>query len=327
MRAVVITAPGGPEVLEEREVARPTPAPSQVLVRIHATALNRADLLQRRGHYPAPPGAAADIPGLEYAGEVVEVGSGVRELAEGDRVMGLLGGGGYAEYAVVQERMAVPIPDALSFEEAAAVPEVFITAHDALFTRLKLGPGERLLIHAVGSGVGTAALQLARVAGATVLGTSRTSWKLERAVELGLDLAIDTGAGGFEEPVSEATAGEGVHAILDLVGGTYLEENLRSLASLGRQVVVGTVSGTRAEIDLGVLLRSRVTLVGTVLRSRPAEEKIAATMAFRRHALPFLADGRIEPVIDRVMPMSDVREAHAHMEENASFGKIVLSWE
>ena len=326
MRAVVVTAPGGPEVLELQERATPEPGPSQVRVRVRASALNRADLLQRRGAYPAPAGAAADVPGLEYAGEVDAVGEGVSLWAPGNRVMGIVGGGGHAEYLCVHEREAMRVPDELSWEEAAAVPEVFLTAYDALFRQLGVRVGERLLIHAVGSGVGTAAVQLARVAGAPTLGTSRTAEKLERARELGLEVGIDASAADWAAAVERETGGEGVSAILDLVGGGYLEGNLRVLAPLGRAIVVGTIAGRKAELDLGLLLRKRLRLLGTVLRSRPLEEKIALARDFSAHALPLFASGRLRPVVDRVFGFDRVREAHALMESNDTFGKIVLRW-
>ncbi|HKY61005.1 MAG TPA: NAD(P)H-quinone oxidoreductase [Gemmatimonadota bacterium] len=326
MRAIRILEPGGPEVLRMGEVPRPEPGPAEVRVRVRAAGVNRAEILQRRGHYPAPPGWPADVPGLEFAGEVETVGERVVERAVGDRVMGLVGGGGYAEFVVVHEREAIPVPESLSWEEAAAVPEVFVTAHDALFPRGRLRMGEAVLIHAVGSGVGTAAVQLARAVGARTLGTSRTEWKLERARELGLDLAIRAGAEDFADAVLDATGGRGVDLILDLVGGGYLPRNLASLASLGRIVVVGLTAGSFAEIDLGVVLRKRITMVGTSLRSRPLEEKTAALQAFARQALPLLADGRIRPVLDETFPMADAADAHRRMEANRNFGKIVLVW-
>jgi NADPH:quinone reductase-like Zn-dependent oxidoreductase len=240
--------------------------------------------------------------------------------------MGLVGGGGYAEFVVVHEREAVPVPESLSWEEAAAVPEVFVTAHDALFTRGRLRMGEAVLIHAVGSGVGTAAVQLARVVGANVLGTSRTGWKLERAQELGLEVPIPAGGHEFADDVLDATGGTGADVILDLVGAGYLPRNLKCVALLGRIVVVGLTGGAFAEIDLGILLRKRVTIVGTSLRSRPLEEKIAAVQAFAREALPLLRDGRIRPVLDETFPMADAAGAHRRMEADANFGKIVLVW-
>jgi NADPH:quinone reductase len=326
MRAIVITRPGGPEVLEEREVPDLEPRPGEVRVRVHAAGVNRADLLQRRGMYPAPPEVSPDVPGLEYAGTVEAVGDGVTRWRPGDRVMGLVGGAAYAESVLVREDLAIPVPDALSFEEAAAIPEAFITAHDALFTLLNLGMRDRLLIHAVGSGVGTAAIQLAREAGARIFGTSRSRWKLERAMGLGLELGIDPKLDNFAEAILEHTGGHGVHAILDLVGGPYLPDNIRVLGMKGRMAVVGLVAGRSAELDLATLLGKRLTLVGTSLRNRFHDEKVAATRAFVEHALPHIAAGRVRPVIDTVLPFSDVVEAHRRMESNENFGKIVLSW-
>jgi putative PIG3 family NAD(P)H quinone oxidoreductase len=327
MRAIVITAPGGPEVLEVRELPTPEPGPGEVRVRVQTVGVNRADLMQRRGLYPAPPGSLADVPGLEYAGEVDLVGPGVDRWSTGDRVMGIVGGGAYAEAVVVDEREALPIPNGLGFEEAAAIPEAFLTAHDALFTLLDLGAGEDLLIHAVGSGVGLAALQLARAAGARVFGTSRSGWKLERAVELGLDIAIDSESAPFDDVVLQETGGKGVAAILDLVGGGYLAGNLRALATRGRVAVVGLVAGRTAELDLGLLLQKRLTLIGTVLRSRTLEEKIAVAEAFSETALPLFTSGRLRPVLDRVYPFTEVGAAHEYVEGNRNFGKVVLRWE
>ncbi len=325
MRAIVITRPGGPEVLEEREVPLPEPGSDEVRVRVAAAALNRADLLQRKGRYPAPAGVPADIPGLEYAGTVEATGSRVRRWRGGERVMGLVAGGAYAEAVVVHEREAIAVPEALSLEAAAAVPEAFITADDALFTRLALATGERLLIHAVGSGVGTAALQIAVAAGATVTGTSRTAWKLDRSRELGLAEGIDSSREDVVEAVERITGGAGVDAILDLVGGALFEASLRSLAELGRMVCVGTVSGAQATLDLSLLLRRRVTLIGTVLRARPLEQKIDAARRFERRVLPLLRDGRAHPIVDRVLPFSAIREAHAALEESVTFGKVVIT--
>lgn len=327
MRALLIERPGGPETLALGEVPTPEPGPGQIRVRVHAAGLNRADLLQREGRYPPPPGWPERVPGLEYAGVVDALGPGVTAWREGDRAMGLVGGGACAEYVVVHEREAIPVPEPLTLEEAAAVPEAFITAHDALFTRLRLAPGERVLVHAVGSGVGTAALQLARAAGATVYGTARSAWKLERAAALGLTLGIDATREEFAETVLARTGGAGVHAILDLVGGGYLAGDLRALAPLGRLAIVGLVAGSRAELDLGLVLRKRLTLIGTQLRHRPLEEKILAARRLAEHVLPLLVDGRVRPVVDAVLPMTEAAEAHRRLEAGRVFGKLVLAWE
>ena len=324
MRAVVIIEAGDPEVLAIQRVSIREPGRGEVRVRVRAAGINRADLLQRRGLYPPPPGWPAEIPGLEYTGDVEALGEGADLWQVGDRVMGLVGGGGYAEYVVVPEREAIPVPDRLSHEEAAAIPEVFITAHDALFSQLRLGLGERLLIHAVGSGVGTAALQLAKAARAKVIGTSRAAWKLERAQELGLDAGIDASQEDVAEAVLRETGGEGVDAILDLVGGPYLATNIDTLALKGRLIIVGLTAGRSAELDMGAVLRKRLHIVGTSLRMRPLEEKISAARAFERDVGESLATGTVRPVIDRVFSMEDVVEAHRYMESNANFGKLVL---
>ncbi|GIW14856.1 MAG: NAD(P)H quinone oxidoreductase [Tepidiforma sp.] len=325
MKAVVITRPGGPEVLEYREVPDPVAGPEDLLIRVRATALNRADLLQRMGGYPQPgPKPAFEIPGLEYAGEVIAVGERVEGFAVGDRVMGLLAGGGYAELVATHYRLAVKVPDVLSWEEAGATPEVFITAHDALL-QCGLAAGERVLIHAAGSGVGVAATQIAKVMGASlVAGTAGSAEKLARAAELGLDLGINYREQDFAEEVLRATDGKGVDVILDVIGAEYWERNLRALAVKGRMVVVGLMGGTGASTNLGVLLQKRLQVRGTTLRARPMEEKATATRAFEKSVLPHIASGRVKVVIDRVYALRDAAEAHAYMATNANFGKIVL---
>ncbi len=324
MRAAVITAAGGPEVLVIKRVMIRDPGRGEVRVRVRAAGVNRADLLQRQGRYPPPPGWPTEIPGLEYAGELEALGEGVEGWSVGDAVMGLVGGGGYAEYVVVPEREVVAKPASLSCEEAGGAPEVLVTAHDALFTQLGLAGGERVLIHAVGSGVGTAALQLAKAAGASVIGTSRSAWKLERALELGLDVAIDVTREGIGEVVRRETDGEGVDVVLDLVGGPYLAASLESLASRGRMIVVGLTAGRSAEIDLGSVLRKRLMIVGTSLRGRPSEEKIAAARAFDRAVVPLLARRQVTTVLDKVFALEEAAEAHRTLESNANFGKVVL---
>lgn len=327
MRAIVIARPGGPEVLELRDVAEPEPGPGQLRVRVAASGVNRADLLQRRGGYPAPPGWPSDIPGLEYAGTVDAVGPDVARFREGDRVMGLVGGGGYAEFVVVHESEAIPVPPSLDLEPAAGVPEAFLTAHDALFTHLELLAGESVLVHAVGSGVGTAALQLANAAGTRVIGTGRSAWKLQRAIELGLDWAIVTAPGvPWAEEVLRETGGRGVDGILDLVGGAFLAGNIRCLAPFGRVVVVGLVAGRSAELDLGAVLSKRLRIMGTAMRSRAPVEKRATVRAFEETGLPLLAAGTVHPIVDRVFPPEEVAAAHERMEANENFGKILLRW-
>lgn len=327
MRAIVIARPGGPEVLEPREdVPDPEPGPGEVRVRVHATAVNRADLLQRRGRYGAEPGAAEPVPGLEFAGVVDVTGPDARRWAAGDPVMGLVAGGGYAEYVVVHEDEAIPVPDTLSLTEAAAVPEVFLTAHDALFSQAGLASGETLLVHAAGSGVGTAAIQLARARGARVIGTARSPWKLERARALGLDVGIDTSREDFAEVVARETDGHGADVVLDLVGGDYLDGNLRAAAHGARVVIVGLVAGSTAPLDMRMLMRKRMILRGTMMRTRSLAEKIDVARAFTADALPLLANGAVRPVIDRVLPAMEAARAHALLEQNETFGKVVLDW-
>jgi putative PIG3 family NAD(P)H quinone oxidoreductase len=327
MFAVVIGHPGGPEVLNVQQVPRPTPQAAEVLVRVHASALNRADLLQRRGFYPAPPGVAADIPGLEFAGEVEGVGSAVQLWKPGSRVMGLTAGGAQAQYLVAHERTLAEIPSNLSYEQAAAVPEAFITAFDALWKQAALRPSERVLIHAVASGVGLAAVQLVRALNALPFGTSRTADKIERAKEFGL-------GEGFLVPESP-TAEDGMRwaksgpfdVVADLVGGPYVNASLNALASRGRMILIGTMGGAKSEINAGLLMSKRATMTGTMLRSRALEEKIAVTRSFAAEVLPLFQQGVLRPVIDRVFPMKDIRSAHEHMERNANVGKIVLKIE
>jgi NADPH2:quinone reductase len=327
VKAVIITRHGGIEGLEVREVETPArPTADRVRIRVRAAGLNRADVLQRMGHYPAPPGYPQDIPGLEFAGEVDEVGEEVRTWKRGQRVFGITAGGAQAEYIVVPENHLAEVPANLDWAEAAAVPEVFITAHDALFTRANLRPGETMLVHAAGSGVGTAAIQLTRAAGARAFGTSRTADKLERAKEYGLSGAVVVTAEAqvFVDSVAEWTGGRGVNVIIDLVGAKYLEGNLKALAARGRLVLVGSVAGTQAMLDFSTVMRKRLAIVGTVLRARSTEEKATATRLFVEQVVPLLADGTIKPVIDRVYKIEEIREAHARIESNESFGKIVL---
>ena len=322
MRAVIITRPGGPEVLEIQDVEMPQPTGDQVRVRVHASGINRADLLQRAGGYPAPPGSPANIPGLEFAGEVDAVGPLVRAWKPGQRVMGLAGGGAQAEYILSHEGLLVEIPQNLDFVQAAGIPEVFMTAHDALFTQAGLQMGERVLIHAAGSGVGTAAIQLAHAAGATTFGTSRTPHKLELARELGLDVGLSDQ--NFAAEVNRLTNGEGVHVVIDFIGAPHLDQNLQALAPWGRIVFLSTMGGAQANVNLGMLMGKRISMRGVTLRTRTLEEKLAVTRRFATGVLPLLANGKVKPVIDHVYPLEQIGEAHRVMGENRNFGKLIV---
>ena len=312
----MITCFGDSTVLRIQDVEDPKPSGEEILVRVRATALNRADLLQRQGFYPPPPGVRGDIPGLEFAGEIEAVGEQVRTWRVRDRVMGLLPGEGYAEKIITSERLALPIPNGLSFEEAASIPEVFTTAYDALFTQLRLKKGERLLVHAVGSGVGTAVVQLAKAAGVVVFGTAGRDYKLLKTKSLGMDYGINYKKQDFQQVVMARTNRQGVNAIFDVVGASYWEKNLACLAPLGRIILVGLLGGARVETDLGMILRKRLRVFGTVLRVRSVEEKIALAREFRNHVLPLFESGRARPVIDRVFPLQEAVQAHAYMERN-----------
>lgn len=328
MRAIVIDKGGN---LELREVPTPEPGPGQARVRVRACGVNRADLLQRRGQHPAPPDAPPDIPGLEIAGEVDAVGSGTTDVRVGDRVYGIVSGGAYSESVVVHARTLAPIPlvsgKPLDFNLAAAIPEAFLTAYDAMISQAALAAGETVLIHAVGSGVGTAAVQIARAIGARSIGTARTKEKVERAGALGLHAGI-IAAGSpprFAADVRAANDGRGVDVILELVGGAYVPESLASLDEKGRLVLVGLMAGARTEVDLGVVLRRRLRVYGTVLRARPLEEKIAVAQVLARNITPLVSTGALTAMVDRVLPLERASEAHAVMAANETFGKIVLS--
>ena len=320
MRAAVYTASGGTEVIQFRDLSSPVPADHQIRVRVHAAGLNRADIHQRRGHYPAPPGWPADVPGLEYAGVIDALGPDVTQWTAGDRVMGLVGGGAHAECVVVHEDEVLPVPAGMSLTDAAAIPEAFLTAYDALAIRGRLQPGERVLIHAVASGLGTATLQVARVLGAAVvLGTSRTGAKLERARQLGLDVTIDTTAGSFPEQV-----GDSVDVILDVLGASAWSENLAVLGPRGRLIMLGFLGGATTQADFTLVLRKRLEVIGSMMRTRSLEERISLVSAFREEMLPHFTDGSLKPVVGATYPMTDLVEAHQAMERNETFGKVVL---
>lgn len=323
MRAIVYTAAGGPDVIAIRDVPAPTAGPGELTVRVRAAGLNRADIYQRRGGYAAPPGWPPDIPGLEYAGQVETVGPGVTRWRPGDRVMGLVGGGAQAELVQVREVEALPIPGNLAYAEAAAIPEVFYTAYDALVTRGRLQAGERVLIHAVGSGVGTAAAQLAKHLGATVIGTSRSADKLARANAYGVDVGIDTSRTALRDGV-----GQPVNLVLDVIGGPALADHVALLAPRGRLVILGLMAGRKAEIELDTLLHKRLEIIGSVMRSRGPEERAALARELAERLVPLFesGDGKpvLRPVVDRTYPMEQIVEAHGAMERNENFGKLVI---
>lgn len=335
MKAVYVREFGGAENLEIRAVENPPkPNDKEVLVSVKAAALNRADIMQRMGFYPAPEGFPERILGLEFAGEVAEVGDGVSEYRAGNRVFGITAGGAQAEFLLTEESLLAKIPDNINFIEAAAIPEAFITAHDAMFTQGNLQENETLLIHAVGSGVGLAALQLARAKNIKTFGTSRTADKLIKCDELGLDYGIvanaDLGEGKnpkyFAEIIEYQNGGKGVDVVLDLVGANYFAANLESLNPKGRLILVGLTGGRTAEFNLGLALSKRLKIVGTVLRSRSTEEKADATKKFVAEVLPLVATGLIKPNLDKVFPVEAIREAHEYLESNRSFGKVVLEF-
>ncbi|MBM4380922.1 MAG: NAD(P)H-quinone oxidoreductase [Deltaproteobacteria bacterium] len=325
MKALRLHGFTGPSALRWEEVAAPVPAASEVRVRVRATALNRADLLQTLGRYPAPPGATPDIPGLEYAGEVLEVGERVTRVKPGDRVMGLVGGGAFAEQLCVSEREVLPVPEGMSFTDAAALPEAFLTAWDALVLQGGLRAGETVLVHAAGSGVGAAAVQVAVAAGARVVGTSRTADKLSRLAAFGLHAGVLTGEGqDAAADVLAATRGRGVDLVLDLVGGSAVSLSLKVLAPRGRLLLVGLLDGAAPQVDLGLVLRKRLQLTGTVMRSRSPEEKATLAAQAERMLLPLFASGALRPAVDVVLPLPRAAEGFARMAANGTFGKIVL---
>jgi putative PIG3 family NAD(P)H quinone oxidoreductase len=320
MRAVVFHGHGGTDVITIGEVPVPSLNPGQVRVRVHAAGVNRADLLQRRGRYVAPHGVPADIPGLEFAGEIEAV-RGTDAWRVGDRVMGLVGGGAQAELVATNANELLRIPDRMSYEQAAAVPEAFLTAYDALVIRGRMAAGERVLIHAVGSGVGTAAAQIAKQLGATVIGTSRTADKLARALIYGVDSGIDTSRERLADALHER-----VDVILDVIGGPALAENLAVLAPRGRLVMLGFLGGSQADVDLAPVLRKRLEIIGTVMRTRGEDERAELVGRFAAEMMPLFEHGVLRPVLDRAVLADELAGAHEAMERNETFGKIVVVW-
>lgn len=322
MKAVVCSQSGGPEVLRLADVPAPAPGPREVLLDVRATALNRADLLQRRGLYPPPPGAS-EILGLECSGVVAALGPGASRFAIGARVMALLAGGGYAEQVAVHEDVLLPVPERLSFEEAAAVPEAFLTASEALLVEAELKPGQRLLVTAAGSGVGSAAVQIGKARGAFVIG-SASAGKLAAVKLLGADATLEREQPDFVDALRGLSDGRGVDAIVDFIGGSALARHQSCLAERGRLVLVGLLGGASAALDLGRLLMKRQRLCGLVMRSRSLSEKIELVARFQRELWPALDAGALSPRVDQVLPLAQVAAAHTRMEQNLNVGKIVL---
>lgn len=325
-KAVKIRGKGDVDVLEIGTHEVREPGPGEVLVQVSTAGLNRADLLQRAGYYPAPQGTPSDIPGLEYSGHVAAIGDEVQGLAVGDPVMGIVGGGAMASHLVVHASEIVPVPPNLSIDEAGAIPEVFLTAYDALFMQAQLSLGQLVLIHAAGSGIGSAAIQLARSAGAIPVGTARSQAKLDRCKDLGLAHGLCVTDKTFAKALPALTAGRLPNVILDTVGAAYLAENIKALAPQGILVVIGLLGGASGDLPLGLLLAKRARIQGTVLRSRSLAEKATLVQAFTRDVIPLLARGQLVPVIDRVLPVEDIREAHTYLASNQSFGKVLIKF-
>jgi putative PIG3 family NAD(P)H quinone oxidoreductase len=325
VKAIVLDGFGGPEVLKPGTVEAPTAGPGRVLIRVHATSVNRPDVVQRQGHYPPPPGESPVL-GLEAAGTVESTGPGVTGFSHGERVFALLGGGGYAELALAHAGHVMRMPPAMSFEQAACICETYLTAYMNLFLYARLLDGETVLLHGGGGGVTTAAMQLVKTLRprTRILVTASTG-KVERVAALGADLVIDYKKEDFADAVQRHTEKRGVDVILDHLGGSYLEKNVRSLAVGGRLAVIGVMGGRKGELDVGRVLASRLSILGSVLRPRPVEEKAAIIRAFEREALPHFASGRIAPLISRVYPLEQAAEAHRAMEAGEHFGKLVLS--
>lgn len=321
MSAIAVEGDGkGPESLRLADAPRPVPGPGQILIEVRAAGVNRADLLQRRGAYPPPPGAPETL-GLEVAGEVAVLGEGAARWNVGDRVAALLGGGGYAGYVAVDGRHALPVPDDLGWAEAAALPETVFTVWANVFETGALRPGETLLVHGATSGVGVTAILMGKLWGARVLGTARGAAKAEAARALGADLAVDSTAGDWLGPVREA---DGADVILDMVGGDYVQRNLHTLRPGGRLVNIAYQAGAKVELDLRPVMTKRLTITGSTLRARPADEKARLAEAVERHVWPWVLDGRLRLPVDAAFPLAEAAAAHARLEAGGHVGKIVL---
>ncbi|MBF6046113.1 zinc-binding dehydrogenase [Streptomyces sp. NRRL B-1677] len=324
MYAITISEPGGPEALVWSEVPDPVPGEGEVLIDVVASAVNRADVVQRQGFYDPPPGASP-YPGLECSGRIAALGPGVSGWAVGDEVCALLAGGGYAQKVCVPAGQLLPVPDGMDLVTAACLPEVTATVWSNVFMVAHLSPGETFLVHGGGSGIGTMAVQLAKAVGARVAVTAGSADKLEACRELGADILIDYREQDFVEELHKVTGGVGADVVLDIVGAKYLARNVDALAVNGRLVIIGLQGGRKAELDLGTLLTKRAAVMGTSLRGRPLAEKATIIAAVREHVWPLVAGGRVRPVVDRTMPMAEAAEAHRVMEQSAHVGKILLT--
>ena len=323
MTAIAIKEPGGPEVLVPEEIDRPEPGHGEILIRVAAAGVNRPDVIQRLGFYPAPPGAP-ETPGLEVAGEVVATGAGVTNWQKGDRVCALVGGGGYAEYCLAHESHALPVPAGMSMTEAAALPETFFTVWTNVFERGALKAGETFLVHGGTSGIGTTAIQLASLMGARAFATAGSAEKCEACLKLGAEAAIDYKTQDFVEETKALTQGRGVDVILDMVGGDYIPRNIKAAAQDGRIISIAFLNGSTAEVNFMPLMLKRLTMTGSTLRARGIEEKAAIAAALREKVWPLLDAGRVKPVIDGTFPLRDASKAHERMESSAHIGKLIL---
>jgi NADPH2:quinone reductase len=327
MKAIVITHPGGPEVLQITERPIPEYSANEVLVKVSAAGINRPDVSQRKGHYPPPPGASPDIPGLEIAGTVIETGAEVSRWKKGDKICALLTGGGYAEYCNVPEGQCLPIPGNLSFIEAASLPETFFTVWSNVFDRGALKKGESLLVHGGSSGIGVAAIQMAKALGSTVYVTAGTDEKCRFCESLGAAKAINYKTESFAEVIKQITNGKGVDVILDMIGGDYAQPNIKSLATEGRLVLINMMLGKDVQVDLSLVMMKRLTITGSTLRSRDTAFKVSIAQKVEKNIWPLLASGQIKPIINKVFPAGEAAEAHRLMESSEHIGKIVLSFE
>ncbi|MFE3772301.1 NAD(P)H-quinone oxidoreductase [Streptomyces sp. NPDC059122] len=324
MRAITIPEPGGPEALVWAEVPDPQPAEGEVLIEVAASAVNRADLLQRQGFYDPPPGASP-YPGLECSGRIAAIGPGVHGCAVGDEVCALLSGGGYAEKVAVPAGQVLPLPPGVDLVTAAALPEVACTVWSNVFMIAHLRPGETLLVHGGASGIGTMAIQLAKAVGARVAVTAGGPEKLARCAELGADILIDYREQDFVQEIRKATDGKGADVILDIIGAKYLQRNVKALAIAGRLAIIGLQGGVKAELNLAALISKRAAITGTGLRARPVSEKSAIVAAVREHVWPLIGNGQVRPIIDRALPMAEAAEAHRILDSGSHVGKVVLT--